>query len=217
MRALYFRELLVMTRQSAFTVAGCAFVLALAAFAATWPAGVPVHAGSTLLPQLLTAEQLVIAVIAPWVVCRCGTRERGNDLVHLSLFSAVRPSRILLARFAAGATALFLLSVGAAPVVVYAQQVAAAEMDTVIPALVATIGVIGAAVAWALVCEQSLETPVASWLAATTATLVLFTAAVLDRDAIVLGTIGFLLSIGVLLAIARRADVKSRYLIEEAV
>ncbi len=217
MTSIFARELLVMTRRAAFSVAACTLVVTAAAFAAIWPRGVPLHAGSALFPQLVLAQQLAIAIVAPWVVCRCGARERGNDLVLLSLFSALRPSRIVVTRFAASVVALLILSLGSWPVLVYAQQAAAITPVSLVAVALDTTAVVAVAAAWALIFEQSIRSGVTTWLASAVTTVSLILVAMTNGHAggIVIAGVG--VSLACLLAVAARADMTARYLVEESV
>jgi hypothetical protein len=214
MIAVFSRELVVVTRRVAFTVACCVLVFALAVIALAWPAGIPLYAGASLFPQLAVIQQLTLAVIAPWVVCRCGTRERGDDLVHLSLFSAVSPSRILFARFGASTVALLVVALTALPILLYAQQVTAMDSYTVLGVVARTIAILPIAAAWTLVCEQTLGNVVVSWLCATAATVLTATLAL--AGGIAVPAMCVVVSMAGLCAVAIRADTVSRYLAEEA-
>ena len=214
MSALVARELVVITRRPAFAIACVGFVFAMVAFALTWPAGIPLYAGARLLPQAVVMQQILLATAAPWVICRCGTRERGDDLVHLSLFSAVVPSRILLARFVANAISLVLLLAPTVPVLLYAQQAAALDPLILAVGYAQALTVVLMAAAWTLVCEQTIEGPVTGWVAATMATVGVSCISIAAIDGIAVPAICLLLSGTGLAAVIVRADTSSRYLAE---
>lgn len=216
MTALLLRELLVMSRRTPFALAACAIVLVSVGFAVSWPGGVSLHPGASLFPQLAVVLQLVVAIITPWVVCRCGTQPRGNDFVHLSMFSGVRPSRIVLARFVAAVTALVAVALGALPAIVYAQQAAVAAPSTVVMVLVEVLATVAAAAAWTLAVQQMVRSYVGAWVVATAPSIALsLIAQFADHDGMLLAVMTLLVSIASLAFAAARADVTSRYLVEE--
>lgn len=215
MTALLLRELFVVSRRTSFALAACTFVLLSIGFAVSWPNGVPLYAGASLFPQLATMLQLAMAVIAPWIVCRCGTRARGNDFVYLSMFSAVRPSRIVLARFLASVSALLVLTLGALPAIVYAQQASVEATSTIFTVLVEMLATIAAAAAWTLAVQQSVRSYVGAWLVATVPSIALCVLVQSARHRGIVPALTLLVSVACLALAAARADVTSRYLVEE--
>ena len=77
MTALILREFAIVSQRRSFAIAATAFVVVTSGFALTWPHGITLYSGATLLPQLAFVQQTILAVTTPWVVCRCGGRERG--------------------------------------------------------------------------------------------------------------------------------------------
>jgi hypothetical protein len=215
MTALLLRELFVMSKRTSFAMAACTFASLSIGFAVSWPNGIPLYAGASLFAQLAIVLQLAVAVMAPWVICRCGTQARGNAFVHLSVFSAVPPSRIVLARFLASVTALVVLALGALPVVVYAQQTAVETPSTVVAVFIEMFATIAAAAAWTLAVQQSIRSYVGTWLVATVASIALSVLAHFGGNGGVLRALTLLVSIACLSLAAARADVTSRYLVEE--
>jgi hypothetical protein len=215
MTTLFLRELLVLSQRRAFAIAAATFVLLTIGFTLTWPTGVPLYAGAALFPQLALVQQLLLTAMTPWIVCRCGTRERGNALVHLSLFASARPSHIMMARFAAGVVALLTILVGVLPALVYAQHVDAEGARTLGLVVIETIAVMASAVAWTLACEQALRNYVGAWLVATSVSLALVAATQLVAPWSIIPVMTIVLSVGCLLLVGRRADVHTRYLSEE--
>jgi hypothetical protein len=105
--------------------------------------------------------------------------------------------------------------IGALPTLVYAQQVDAEGASTFGVVVIETTAIIATAVAWALACEQSLQSYVGAWLAATSVSVALFAVAQLGGRWSIMPAVTIVLSVGCLIVVAMRADVRSRYLIEE--
>lgn len=167
MRPFIWWEIGAITRTGAFAAALAVHVLVLGTFLLVWGGGMPVLPGDTVFDQLLLVQGGLLSVLLPWTASRCGTAERGNDLVMLAAATATPPSRMALAQ-AAGRCAALALVVGAGlPMVVVAQQASAVPFVRIVSGLVPALGlcaVAGVAAGWAAL---AISGRIGEWLAAT--------------------------------------------------
>ncbi len=163
MRALALRDLSVIAGQPAFLLAMCLHAGVLAAFLAAWSNGVPQLPGNVYEQQRLV-QWLTLAILLPWTAVRCLPREQRRDVVLLALLTAVRPSRVLLARTLAAFLALSLLLASGLPMVLLAQQVAGIPLPQVLRGFGCMLGLVAVSSAisvwWIAACSDHLT----AWL-----------------------------------------------------
>jgi hypothetical protein len=127
MRAVYWRDLVVMSRIRPLVVALAAHVTLLASFLLAWSgvARVPHLPGDNLYEQQRGLQGGLIAVILPWIVCRFLAAERRETWSALSFVTDLSPSRLFDVRLLAPATFGMILVVSGLPLALIAQQTSA--------------------------------------------------------------------------------------------
>jgi len=167
MRAVVARELAVIARRPALTIALCAYVGLLVGFLLTWSQGVPLLPGATLYDQQRLVDWMLITVMLPWVAVRCTAPDGRDRLASTSALTALRPSSIVLGKIAGLTGVLALFVCAGLPAVFLAQQMSAvpaidAARDTA--ALFGAAALIAAStVSWTLAVDGRL----AAWIGAT--------------------------------------------------
>jgi hypothetical protein len=145
--------------------------LVLAAFLLTWGDGVPTIEGS-VLHQLSSVQLMLLAVVLPWTAARCGSRPR-ETITRNAASAALLPSRLLLARTGGLTVALAVCTLGGLPMLLLAQQIAAASPADVSAALLPVAGLIGFVAVLTTWCDVLVPDRMMAWLVAAIATLLL--------------------------------------------
>ena len=216
MTTMVLRELVVLGRRPALAAAAAVMVGLAAGFVIAWPSGIPAGTSGTLFSQLQVVREALAAVVIPWVICRCGSGERGNDLVTLSMLSGLSPSRILAARVFATLAAVGVLLLAALPVDLLAQQAIGADAVTLAKAEMRVLLIGSYAGAIALACEHLVSACLWRWLVATIVTLAAFVLIrTLDTGDTLLVSI-VLIAGGWLSTLVVRADRRWQY-VDEAI
>jgi hypothetical protein len=207
MRWLIWREMTVALRSAAFWAGVSAHVVFVSAFVLVWGDGVPVFSGRSVFAQLSVVHGFGLTVLLPWVAARC----QGGDARHLArlaVAAAVRPSRLVAARYVASAAVLAALVSTALPLVAVALRISALpirELLTVVPGL-AIVCTFAAVVTTA--CMLTAGSRVAGWLTATLATVTVASFGP-SRPAVAAAMVALAVVIG--LGVARWADADWRY------
>ena len=205
MRAVVLRETLVAARRPALVAAAIVSATLLALFPVAWGVrGIPTLGGISLYDQQFRLEWILALVLLPWTAARVVATERGDDLVGLSVLTAIQPSRLLL------------VVIGAAlPVVISAQQMSAIPATRVIADQLALLA-FALPAAIITVWWMQVATPrLLGWLGAAATTLILvalarFSVATMNQAAVVLAAI----SVGAAAILLTRVDIRWRYLSE---
>jgi hypothetical protein len=213
--ALLLREFTVGTRTKAFAAALAVHAGLLAAFVMLWSGGVPLLPGGNLYEQQRLVDAAILLVILPWVASRCGADERGDRLVMMSALAAVRPSRILLARFIARTCACVAVGLAGLPLMVAAQQMSAVPFGRVAFDLLPLVALALLASAASLWWSLQSRGVILAWACATASTVLITAAAArsLPRGVAPLA-VAVLAGVAVASCVAR-ADTTLRYLSEQ--
>jgi hypothetical protein len=211
------RELRVIGRRGALSVAICVHVTLLAGYLLAWgnASGRPVASALNVYEQTLMVEVVLLAILLPWVAARCAASERGDDLVRLSVATAIPPSRIVLARAFAVATGLVMVVASGLPTLILAARISAIGMALVAEYEFALLSLAflssAAALTWRHVCHGR----VLGWFAAALSTAAVVSAARMAPPLVIapVMTAASLCAMGLL---ALRADVSLRYLEERS-
>ena len=138
MRATLWRELTVVVRRPAFTVAICTYVLLLAGFVLVWGAFAPLFANP--YEQQRAVQWALLTALLPWTAARCMAPDRGVGLVLMCALTAQRPSTVIVGKLFALSGALFLIVVVGLPAAVIAQQMSAIPVSKVFGDAIAIAG-----------------------------------------------------------------------------
>jgi hypothetical protein len=211
------RELHVIGRRGALSAAICVHATLLTGYLLAWgdTSGIPVASALNVYEQTLIVEVVLLAILLPWTAARCVASERGDDLVRLSVITAIPPSRIVLARALAVTTGLVMVVASGLPTLIVAARISAVRMSLVAEYEVALLSLAfvssAAALTWRHVCHGR----VVGWLAAALSTAAVVNAARIAPSLVVapVVTAAALCAMGVL---ALRADVSLRYLEERS-
>ena len=216
MRAVVLRETLVAARRPALVAAAIVSATLLALFPVAWGVrGIPTLRGISLYDQQFRLEWILALVLLPWTAARVVATERGDDLVGLSVLTAIQPSRLLLARLLATTIALAVVIGAALPVVISAQQMSAIPATRVIADQLALLAFALPAAIITVWWMQVATARLLGWLGAAATTLILvalarFSVATMNQAAVALAAI----SIGAAAILLARADIRWRYLSE---
>lgn len=216
MRALAVRDLMVIARRPAFFLAMCVHAALLAGFIVVWGHGMPHMPGRNAYEQQRLVQWLTLGVLLPWTAARCLPREDRSDVALLALLTAVRPSRVLLARMCAGFVALGVLVASGLPAVVLAQQVAGLPMLHVLQGFGSMLSLVALASSASVLCGAVWSDQLTAWLAATGASVGLLLAAVLLVPPGITPWLFWVVASIAALMVMRDADVSMRHLPEDA-
>lgn len=135
MSALIAHDLRLATRRAAWPVAIGLHLATATLFVAVWGPtnGVPIWT-APLLPQLVAADRLLLAVLLTWLVTPLLAPDRASDMTGWSGVTGVSVTRLMLSRAAAASLMAIVLVISAAPVVVAAAQVSALDGAAVVSA-----------------------------------------------------------------------------------
>ncbi len=217
MGAMVLRELHVIGRRGALSAAICVHVTLLAGYLLAWgdASGIPVASALNVYGQTLMVEVVLLAILLPWTAARCVASERGDDLVLISVVTAIPPSRIVLARALAVTTGLVMVVASGLPTLILAARISAVRMSLVAEYEFALLSLAfvssAAALTWRHVCHGR----VIGWFAAALSTAAVVSAARMAPSLVIapVVTAASLCAIGLL---ALRADVSLRYLEERS-
>jgi hypothetical protein len=218
MRAIMLREALVAARKPALVTTAVVCVALLALFPVAWGVrGIPTLDGASLYDQQFRLEWILALMLLPWTAARVIASERGDDLVGLSVVTAIPPSRVLLARLLAATAAVALVVGGGLPVVISTQQMSAVSVSRMIGnqfgLLAFALPVAVVTVWWMQIAADRLL----GWLGAAATTLGLVVLArlafaTMDQAAAALAVV----SVAAGAVLLNRADVWWRYMSEQA-
>jgi hypothetical protein len=214
MSALVKRELTCIARTPAFSIALGVHLSLLGGFLVLWSEGMPVLPGATVYDQLLLVQSALLSAILPWVVARCGTGERGDDIVVLGATTASAPFHVLLAQCIGRFLALTIFVSTALPFALLAAEMSGGSRLHVLSDLLASFVLCAAASVVTSWCILACRGRLSGWLFATGVTIGLWWASHLTPvvpDAWLFITIAAV-CIGDL---AMRADSRFRYLSED--
>ncbi len=204
-RWLVWRASVLIVRTPAYWTATAMQALVLAAFLLAWGDGVPTIDGS-VLQQLSGVQMVLLAIVLPWTAARCGSRQR-EAITRESATAAILPSRLLLARAAGLTLALAVCTLGGLPMLLLAQQVAAATPGDVLATLLPAAGLVGFVAVLTTWCDVLIGDRMLAWLVAAAATLLLILLPAPGRTALI--ALGVLAGVT---AISAAADSLLRYL-----
>ncbi len=217
MGAMVLRELHVIGRRGALSAAICVHVTLLTGYLLAWGNGngIPVAGALTVYDQTLVVEAILLTILLPWIAARCVAAERGDDLVVLSVVTAIPPSRVVLARALAVITALVLVIASGLPTLILAGRIAAVRMSLVAEYEFALFSLAFVSSATALTWRHACPGRVIGWFAAALSTAAVVSAARMSPSLVIapVVTAAALCAMGLL---ALRADVSLRYLAERS-
>jgi hypothetical protein len=158
-------EMTSLSRCRAFRIGSLVYVAALMVFVFGW--GETNTAG-----RAGEVEAVLLVLLMPWMAVRCASAERGDELVILGAILGVRPSQILIARAVAIASALVVVAMSGAPVLILAHRIGANSTPDLLRSLAGQLGLAVAATAAAVAAQQLWAGRVRVWLAAGAVTAV---------------------------------------------
>ena len=212
--AMFVRDLTIGMRTRAFAMALAVHAALLATFIVLWDGGVPMLPGANVYQQQRLVQMIALVCLLPWAACRCAPTERGDDMVLLSAMTAERPSRIVIAQFAALVVLLAAIVLCGLPLMLVARDLAAQPlarvMADVVPVLALATVASSASLCWTLGHPDRLV----AWLGATGSTAGSFAllTVVLPAGATAPGLL--LLSVVAAAAAASRSNISLHYLSE---
>jgi hypothetical protein len=171
MRALLTRELIVSARRPAVTLSACGIAILLTGFVLVWAPGVAVLAPMSLYEQTRALHWLLLAVALPWTALRSAAADRGDALVLLTVFTGLRPGRVVLGKIIATFVVLVLVIMTGLPSLVIAQQAAAVPFRVVLGDLLPLLGIALLVAVSATASILVVADTLGAWLAATGAVL----------------------------------------------
>ena len=217
MGAMVLRELHVIGRRGALSAAMCVHVALLTGYLLAWGNGngVPVAGALTVYDQTLMVEVILLTILLPWIAARCVAAERGDDLVLLSMVTAIPPSRVVIARALAITSALVLVVAGGLPTLIVAGRISAVRLSLIAEYELALFSVAFVSSATALTWRHVCRSRVIGWFAAALSTAAVVSAARVAPSLVIapVVTVAALCAMGLL---ALRADVSLRYLAERS-
>jgi len=174
-RAVYWRDLVVMSRSKPLVVALAAHVTLLGTFLLAWSgsAKVPQVPGDNLYEQQLGLQGGLIAVILPWIVCRFLAAERRETWSALSFVTDLSPSRLFDVRLLAPATFGVILVFSGLPLALIAQQISATPTPRVFSDVCLLAWFAMASVVVTMSVALRARTPIAGWVLSACAALTL--------------------------------------------
>ena len=217
MGAMALRELHVIGRRGALSAAICVHVALLTGYLLAWGNGngSPVARALTVYGQTLMVDVILLTVLLPWIAARCVAAERGNDLVLLSVVTAIPPSHVVVARALAVTTSLILVIASGLPTLILAGRISAVRMSLVAEHEFALFSLAFVSSATALTWRHVCRSRVIGWFAATLSTAAVVSSASTAPWLVIAPavTAAALCTMGLL---ALRADVSLRYLAERS-
>ena len=211
------RELRVIGRRGALSAAMCVHVALLTLYLLAWGNGngIPVAGALTTYDQTLMIDVILLVILLPWVAARCVAGERGDDLVLLSMITAIPPSRVVVARALAVTTSLILVVASGLPTLILAGRISAVRMSLVAEYEFALFSLAFVSSATALTWRHVCHSRVIGWFAAALSTAAVVSAARMAPSLVIAPLViaAALCAIGLL---ALRADVSLRYLAERS-
>jgi len=217
MGAMVLRELRVIGRRGALSAAMCVHVALLTGYLLAWGNGngIPVAGALTVYDQMLNVDVILLAILLPWIAARCVAAERGDDLVMLSMVTAIPPSRVIVARALAATTSLILVIASGLPTLILAGRISAVRMSLVAECELALFSLAFVSSATALTWRHVCHSRVIGWFAAALSTAAVVSAARMAPSLVIAPvlTAAALCAMGLL---ALRADVSLRYLAERS-
>lgn len=177
MRAAFIRDATLMIRRRGLIAALLAHSVLASGFMLAWAGQgrVPVLRGDNLYEQLGVVQWAFMALLAPWIAARMMATERRDEWTRLSVLTGQPPASLIATRLAA-VTLLMAAAIAAAwPAVLLAAEMSGTSLtrvafDQLVLALCACCSAIVA-----LHVELTIEDRVMSWIAATAASVVVFT------------------------------------------
>jgi len=217
MGAMVLRELRVIGRRGALSAAMCVHVALLTGYLLAWGNGngIPVLGALTVYDQMLMVEVVLLTLLLPWIAARCVATERGDDLVLLSMVTAIPPSRVVVARALAVTMSLILVIASGLPALILAGRISAVRMSLVAEHEFALFSLAFVSSATALTWRHVCHSRVIGWFAAALSTAAVVSAARMAPSLVIAPvlTAAALCAMGLL---ALRADVSLRYLAERS-
>jgi len=217
MGAIVLRELRVIGRRGALSAAMCVHVALLTGYLLAWGNGngTPVAGALTVYDQTLMVDVILLAILLPWIAARCVAAERGDDLVMLSMVTAIPPSRGIVARALAATTSLILVIASGLPTLILAGRISAVRMSLVAEYELALFSLAFVSSATALTWRHVCHSRVIGWFAAALSTAAVVSAARMAPSLVIAPvlTAAAFCAMGLL---ALRADVSLRYLAERS-
>jgi hypothetical protein len=217
MGAIVLRELRVIGRRGALSAAMCVHVALLTGYLLAWGNGngIPVAGALTVYDQTLMVDVILLAILLPWIAARCVAVERGDDLVMLSMVTAIPPSRVVVARALAATASLILVIASGLPTLILAGRISAVRMSLVAEYELALFSLAFVSSATALTWRHVCHSRVIGWFAAALSTAAVVSAARMAPSLVIAPvlTAAALCAMGLL---ALRADVSLRYLAERS-
>jgi hypothetical protein len=174
-QALFWRDLLVISRRRSMLTAVAVHVVLLASFLLAWSdvVLVPLLPGNNLYEQLRAAQSALVAVMLPWIVCRFLSAESGHSWTLLSLATGLSASRLFDVRFLALATFAAVLAGSGFPLMLLAQQMSSVPARTLLADACSLFFFALAATILTLSIASTLRGPIAGWLASSLAAVTL--------------------------------------------
>lgn len=217
MGAIILRELHVIGRRGALSAVICVHVTLLVGYLLAWgdASGIPVASALNIYEQTLMVEVVLLAILLPWTAARCVAAERGDDLVRLSVVTAIPPSRIVVARALAVTTGLVMVVASGLPTLILAARISAVRMSLVTEYEFALLSLALLSSATALTWRHVCHSRVVGWFAAALSTAAVVSAARM-APSIVIAPVVTAASLCAMGLLALRADVSLRYLAERS-
>jgi hypothetical protein len=212
MRAVMWRELIVVTRRPALTVVICIHVGLLAGFVLLWNRGVPVLGGANLYEQQQLFQWVLLAVLLPWAAVRCAAPDRGDRFVMACAATALRPSSMIIAKVVALVGALALIVFAGFPAAIIAQQMSAVPLSVTLWDLISSFGLTVLVAAGTLTWVFAVQGRLAAWVGASGSTgLVLIVLSRWARNGLPIGLVAALIGAALVAAMATWSDGSLRY------
>jgi hypothetical protein len=145
----------------------CCYLVLLALFLIIWGDGVPGFAAS-LVAQYSAVRLSILTALTPWIACRLS----GASILQLervSMLTPCTPRQFVLSQLLALCTTLVGIELLALPLTIIAARISAAEIDTVVAALLPATALCTWIAASASAASLVLSSPLVRWIVVTAA------------------------------------------------
>jgi hypothetical protein len=212
--AMMTRDLTIGLRTPAVAIVAGLHAGLLAGFLMLWGSGVPRFPGENVYEQQRLVQTWLLVCLLPWAAVRCGPCDRGSDLTMLAVITASRPSRVVMAQFAALLALLGLVVSSGIPMMLVTRQVASVPLDRVLLDAAGALALAAIAAAITIAWTHVSTDRFVAWIGATVST-----AAVVAMVSMLPTPTApaVLLVVGIVLAMvcAARANTSATYLAED--
>lgn len=212
--AMITRDLTIGLRTPAFAISAGLHAGLLAAFLMLWGSGVPRFPGENVYEQQRLIHTWLLVGLLPWAAVRCGPCDRGSALTMLAVITASRPSRVVMAQFAALLALLGLIVASGIPMMLVTRQVASVPIERVLLDTAGALALAAIAAATALAWTHVTADRFVAWIGATVSTAAVVTMVSMlpppTAPAVLL-----VASVALAMACATRANTRAVYLAED--